>query len=506
MPRHPLLGTTSLTLAAFAGTGALADVTPADVWDSYVSYYEATGATVNGTLEADGDAMVVRNNGLTYVLPFGIATIRLDMPEMRLTGQGDGTVAITYPETFDLALSMDVPEQGAGDATIAVTQTGHVGTASGDPGNVTFSHSADSLRAEAKELNIPDIDVDFVMQVLSQGYDLTSTVTTGDLITVDTDMALETADIAYVISTPDGAVVSNTGQFGRTTSESQMALPAGGSDVLNLSAALQAGAYLRGTSSSESNTSETITTFDNQVVSEQSSTSGQTDTRFSVDAAGLDLFVEAASSTFTALMPDMLPFPIEGSLGAATVGYKFPLLPSEEPQDVGLRVGLSDLVISDGLWNIFDPAGELPRDPASLNIDVAGSVISGIDLLNFATLESQFNQAVPPITAESVTINDLSVSAVGASAKASGAFTLDMTDMETFPGFPRPTGDAILEVSGANTLIDRLVNMGLIGPDEAGMARLSMGFIARATGDDRFETVVAVTEDGQVMVNGQRMR
>lgn len=506
MRRHFLLGTTSLTLAAFAGSTAFADVTPEDVWATYVSYYEATGATVNGSLESDGDAMVVRNNALTYVFPFGIATVRLELPEMRLTGQADGTVAVGYPDAFDISMSVDVPNEGSGSGTFAVSQTGYSGVASGDPGNVTFTMSADSLRVDAKDLNIPDMDMDFVMQILSQGYDVTSTVVTGDLITVTSDMTLESADIAYVISTPDGAVVSNTGQFGRTVSQSEMALPAGGSDVLNLSTALQAGAYLRGTSTSESNSSETITTVANQVLSEQSSRSGKTDSRVSVDAAGIDLFVDAVDSSFSALMPDAFPFPIEGAIAAAAVGYKFPLLPSEEPQDVGLRLGLTDLSLSDGLWDLFDPAGELPRDPASMNIDMTGSVISGIDLLNFATLESQFSQPVPPITAESVTITDLSVSAVGANAKASGAFTIDMTDMETFPGFPRPTGDAILQVSGANALLDRLTNMGLIGPDEAGMARLSMGDIARSTGDDSFETVVAVTEDGQVMVNGQRMR
>jgi len=38
------------------------------------------------------------------------------------------------------------------------------------------------------------------------------------------------------------------------------------------------------------------------------------------------------------------------------------------------------------------------------------------------------------------------------------------------------------------------------------MARLGMGFIARSTGDDAFETRLDVNTDGHVIVNGQRMR
>ena len=206
------------------------------------------------------------------------------------------------------------------------------------------------------------------------------------------------------------------------------------------------------------------------------------------------------------LIPEVFPFPISGSMGAAAGGYKFPLMPSEDPQDVALRLNFSDLVISDDLWGIFDPNGDLPRDPASINIDVAGTVISEIDALNFATLEAQMDQPEPPISLESLTINEFSIAAIGASALATGAFTVDNSDTTTFDGFPRPEGSAILNVEGANALIDRLVAFGVIGPDEAGMARLGMGFIAKATGDDAFETRVDVNGEGHVIVNGQRMR
>jgi hypothetical protein len=371
---------------------------------------------------------------------------------------------------------------------------------------VTFAQSADSLKIEIKDIDFPEEDIDLSLIAQGEGYSVTSRVVTGDLVTTTTEMTNGPIDVAYVMNQPDEGVISNTGQFGANELSFETAFPAGGADIMNLSAALSAGAFLRGTAETSGGSSETITTIGNEVFSEQSQTSGQSVSRFSIDANGVDVFAENEGVDFTMLIPELFPFPIVGSLGAAVGGMKFPLISSEDPQDVALRFDLGDLTVSDEIWGLFDPAGDLPRDPVSFNLDVAGTVISDVDLLNFDTLESQFLSVNVPVTAESITINELSIAAIGASALATGAFLMDNSDTSTFDGFPRPEGSAILNVTGANGLIDHLVALGVIGQDEAGMARLGMGFIARATGDDAFETRVDVNAEGHVIVNGQRMR
>lgn len=506
MRRHTLLGTTILTATAVLASSATADITGSDAWASYTSFYEATGAQVIGEEQAQGDTLVIADPALLYRLPFNIATMRVGLPDMTLTTQSDGTVAITYPDTFDVTFEIDVPDEASVSGSLAITQTGYEGIASGTPGDVTFSQSADAMKLQLKDLDIPEENVDLLMLVESEGYRVSSRVVDGELITVTSEMTLEPADIAYVLNDDGGVVVSNTGTFGRTESSTEMALPAGGSNVFDLSSVLQNGAFVRGTTTAGGSTGETVTTIDGNVVSEQKTSSGRTNGTFSIDAVGIDLAVEASENTFNMTIPDVFPFPIEGAISQATVGYKFPLLPSEEEQDVALRLDLRDVTISDDLWAIFDPEQQLPRDAASINIDLSGKVISEVDWLNFATLEGQLEQPVPPIAPTSVTINELLIAAVGASAQGSGMFTLDMSDMETIPGMPRPEGSALLQVQGANALIDRLVSLGFIGPEEAGMARLGMGFIARATGSDSFQTEVEVNAQGHVIVNGQRMR
>ncbi|MEL6570045.1 MAG: hypothetical protein AAFQ64_00195 [Pseudomonadota bacterium] len=502
------LGSISAIALTLAAPQALADIKGPDVWAAYVAYYEATGAQVIGTPETAGGVTEVVDPTLLYRFPFGFATIRVVLPTVTFTDQSDGTVAMSYPATFDVTVEADVPDQGSGTGIFTVTQDNYVGSAAGDPDAVVISYAADGLQLGLKELTFPDSDdLSFQGQILSEGYGGTSTIAIGeDFVTVTGDTVARPADLAYVMEFPSGDLMTQTGEYGQAAYQTEMSLPKGGTSLFALSKALTDGAFVRVTSQIDSNSSNAVTTIGGQVLSDQTTNTGSSVTEFSVSADGLHVASEVGESSFDVLMPDMIPVPIEGVLAAATATYTFPLLPRDTAQNIVLKLGLTDLTLSEDLWAMFDPAAEMPRDPASLNIDIIGSVVSEIDWLDFANLEAQLDQPVPPITPEEITINDLSISAVGASAQGSGAFTLDLTDLETFDGFPRPEGAANLAVSGANALLDRLTNLGLIGPDEAGMARLGMGFIARSTGADSFETAVEVNAEGQVFVNGQRMR
>jgi len=72
---------------------------------------------------------------------------------------------------------------------------------------------------------------------------------------------------------------------------------------------------------------------------------------------------------------------------------------------------------------------------------------------------------------------------------------------------PAPDGSIDLRLTGANTLIDKLVEMGLVQDDQAMSARMAMGMVLKsAEGEDALEGTIAVTPDGKVIANGQRLR
>ena len=72
---------------------------------------------------------------------------------------------------------------------------------------------------------------------------------------------------------------------------------------------------------------------------------------------------------------------------------------------------------------------------------------------------------------------------------------------------PPPNGEANFKIVGANTLIDKLIAMGLVQESDALGARMMMGlFTTPAEDEDTLTSRIQVEEDGKVLANGQRLR
>jgi hypothetical protein len=177
-----------------------------------------------------------------------------------------------------------------------------------------------------------------------------------------------------------------------------------------------------------------------------------------------------------------------------------PIGVSEESGDVGLGLRLVGLSISDDIWSMFDPMGALPRDPATLILDIAGRANWLVDVFDPALADEQMME--PPGEVQSVTLNELRLSAVGALLTGTGAFEFDNSGP-----VPQPAGTVNLRLEGANALIDRLVQMGMLPEDQAMGARMMLGLFARpGDGPDTLVSEITVQPDGAVLANGQRIR
>ncbi|WP_375281139.1 DUF2125 domain-containing protein [Pseudooctadecabacter sp.] len=183
---------------------------------------------------------------------------------------------------------------------------------------------------------------------------------------------------------------------------------------------------------------------------------------------------------------------------------RFPLNASDEAQDFRAATSLTGITMADTIWNLFDPAGQLPRDPADITFDLTGLGTNGVDLLDFATLSQMAGP--PPVQVDEVTIENLRIAAVGAEATAAGAMTFDWTDFQTIPGMPRPEGAVTINLNGANALMDTLVEMGFVPAEDLMMPRMMMGMFATPVGDDMLESVIEVNDQGHVLANGQRLQ
>ena len=97
--------------------------------------------------------------------------------------------------------------------------------------------------------------------------------------------------------------------------------------------------------------------------------------------------------------------------------------------------------------------------------------------------------------------------AVGIKLTGTGDFAFNNGDLESFGGFPAPSGEANFQLSGANTLIGKLIEMGLITESDAMGARMMMGmFAVPGEDEDTLTSKIEIAEDGQILANGQHIK
>jgi hypothetical protein len=198
-----------------------------------------------------------------------------------------------------------------------------------------------------------------------------------------------------------------------------------------------------------------------------------------------------------------IPFP-ELVVSLAETGFDLlmPVTKSDAPQDFRLLLRLVDLAVSDEVWAMFDPMAALPRDPATLVIDTTGKAKWLVDIFGpeAETME------IAPGELHALDINDLTLRAMGAAITGKGAFTFDNSDTTTFDGMPLPTGKLDLTIDGANALLDKLSQTGLLPQDQVMGARMMMGLFARpGEGPDTLTSTLEFKDKG-FFANGQQLQ
>jgi hypothetical protein len=219
--------------------------------------------------------------------------------------------------------------------------------------------------------------------------------------------------------------------------------------------------------------------------------------RYGVDAQQVQIGAQLAG----------LPFPLFAEMEQSGFHLRTPVVKSDEPQDFNLAFNMTDFTMSDIIWAMFDPTGQLPRDPATVALDLSGKAKLLSDPLDTQSLQNSAAQGAYPAEVEALRIDRLTVDAVGAKLEAAGDVTFDNTDKVTLPGFPKPVGAITIDLAGANALLDKLVAMGLLPVEQVMGARMMMGVFA-VPGDapDTWKSRIEFTEAGGIFANGQRIK
>ncbi len=504
--RH--LGSSAIAIFLSASV-VTADVTADQVWTDFRTYLETMGYSVTGTEDTAGDTLTISDVTLRMENPDGSGGAQMQMDSMAFAETGDGRVRVTLPDTMPIAFSaVSSDPSGAAedvDGEMTYTQSGFDMIVSGEPENMVYDYSADtmaftldSLTVEGTALDISEARMQFADMVGS------NTVSGTDLREIAQQITMATMSYLLDMANPDDPTgrVSVTGGLSDLVFEGTVAQPEG-VDTTDMATAMRAGFALDGGYSYTGGMSDfNITTEGETIEGTTKSDSGTLTVRmqdstmaYSGEATGVALNYAGTN----------IPLPVSLTMGTTGFNLLFPVAQTEEPTDFALGLTLADVEMSDTIWGLIDPAGQLPRDPATIALDLSGEGRLTQDLNDPEAMAE--TAGTPPGELNSLAINTLQLVVAGAELVGDGAFTFDNTDLTTFPGMPKPTGAVDLELTGGNQLLDTLVAMGILPQEQAMGARMMLGLFARpGDGPDSLTSRIEINEEGQVLANGQRLR
>ena len=504
--KHWKLAGSTAVIAILAGTGAFADVTPEEVWQNWQDISKSAGQTITATsAERDGDTLVVSGVTISYDKDGTSFTSTID--EINFADNGDGSVDVTTSDSYTMSLKAPAAVEIEGamptDLKLTLTQPEMVVTASGTVDALSYAFEGPSVTAKFEpgdtaaaaqgtfEVAMTDLSGKYLVEGNGTAKKVTSDFAvksvklsgSGKDAAAKSDMTFS-ATIADVAGNTNGNIL-------------------GAAEMVDLAKALQGGFAVNGNFSHGAMTFELAVNEDGKPTKITGGSEGG-DMSVAMDATHLQFGAGGKALNLMISSAD-IPFP-ELKLGYQEAAFNMlmPVGKTDAPADFAFLTKLVGFTVSDEVWGMFDPAGSLPHDPATVILDTKGKVTMTTDLFDEAAMAALGD--APPGDLNALDVTELKASAAGAELTGAGAFTFDNSDKTTFPGVPLPTGKMDLKLTGGNTLLDKLVAMGLLPKDQAMGFKMMVSMFANAAADKDEMTSTLEFKDKGFYANGQKLQ
>ena len=499
-------------MTAFAtlmtSTAAFADVNAQEVWGDWKSYMTGFGYQVMGTESTSGDTLSVKDVKMSMVLPEDEGTISITFGELSFTNRGDGTVAVGLPAS--MPLMVDVMPKGEDPVTMELdyTNTGFTMIVSGSPTDMTYTYSAAEIALKLAKLVVEGSTIPVnAAEMAIKDVSGNSTMKIGNLRDISQVMnaGAVTYNVDFANPEDSNEFLRFNGAMNKLMFEGGGSYPTGGFDVQNMDAMMKAGFAFAGKFAYQGGNSN-FQFIDGQENVQGSSQTESGTLAVAMSSDGIKYTGDAKGVKMNFAGGD-IPFPVD--MAMANGGFKLvlPVSKSDQSQDYALGVTLGDFSVSEQIWGMVDPTGQLPHEPATVAFDVSGKAKLGFDLMDPAQMEKvERGEMGMPGEVESLDLNNLEVTVAGASLTGSGNFVIDFAKAMMSQGMQGTDGVLNLKLSGANTLMDKLVALGLLPEDQVMGARMLMSMFAVPAGDDVLNSKIEVKADGQILANGQRIQ
>ena len=495
-----------LFTGALAASPASAQITAQEVWEEW----QELSAEMGQDLTAESEQMAggtLTISGLTTTMELPDGSFSGTVERLELTERDDGTVLISMSEDYPMSVTGVSADGETFEMDLLLRQSGLEMTAARNGGETLYDYAVPDITILMDTIDADGESIPVNLEVSMTALEGLYSVAEGSAAdrTIRSDLSAGALAMSFDAADPDGEqgdvrLIATVSDLVTTSTGTLSAFAA----MSGVSALAGDGVTTEGTATYGASRYE-ITGEDETgpFALAASAAGGALD--FSLDD-GLVAYGGSNRDIEVSIAGAQIPFPQLGFMMAeSTWEFAGPVGAGETPEDFGMLLRLQGLTIDDMLWSMFDPGGALPRDPATLVIDLAGQGNWLVDLSDPAFDPEELDGDMGEISA--LTVKELRLDVAGAELTGSGDFTFDNEDTGTFDGMPRPEGSMDFTLVGANGLIETLVTMGLLPQDQAMGARMMLGLFARpGDGPDTLVSRIEVTPEGSVFANGQQLR
>lgn len=496
-----LLRMTSSAIALMVLTApAMADVTPEQVWQDWLDYFETTGYDVTeGSRELAGSTLTVKD--VAFSFEADETQVSFTVPEVKMQETGDGGVRTTYTDQQDVLVAGTDPDGENFSLTLHMAYPGNEMVSSGDKGNMTHAYSYPELSIQIKELKTDGKTLDLPITVDLKGSTGTFQNVQGDKPAWTMQHKSESLTASANIDQPEGKF-NLTASMDGLEAAGKIITPGPDMNIAeDMPAALKAGFASDGTIKMGAMTAN----FDfldpaDDTGGKGTMSSGPSDVAYQISLDGLgyqvsssDLNVEVTSS--------QMPFPIRYSLESSAVEMMLPIMKSDDAQPFKVAYSLAGLKLGDQIWDMFDPTRTLNRDPANIDLDVSGLLRVVKDVMDTSPSEDPVTDS--PFEPVEITLNQFGLNALGAKVHATGEVRPSAEG-----GMEQPVGKALVKFSGVAELIQTLAQMGLVPSEQVMTANMMIGMFSVEDPDNAGgrKTELEMKEDGSVFANGTQLQ
>ncbi|MCK0168721.1 DUF2125 domain-containing protein [Jannaschia sp. S6380] len=485
MPKHAISGATALLLTTAI---AHAEVDARTIWTDWQEVSARFGGALTAASEDYSNGTLTLTDMMATTTMDG-AESRIEYGTVRLVEGEDGTVTIELPESLEMTTTNTVGE---------VTQTQDLAVryqdleivVSEEEGVRVYDAEAESMTmttAVAPEDGSGGAELVVTMSGIDSTY---RSGTDGDDGALEQTLAADGLELRLAVEDEGGAPVAITSTLEGITGTFDGNL--GEMPDLPVTSMAQWNMTYQGGLRHDGGTFR----MDGEGPQGPFSVDGTSDTGnldFSLTEDSMGYRLGAEDVAMTVQAPGF-PVPIRIAVAESETGFTLPFGEPGTEKPFGMTLAYRDLVIDDALWALFDPTGQLPRDPATLVVELAGTATPSVDI--FGDPEAMATLQGPPGTLDSLTIERILLDLVGATLRGSGELAFPTPDPS------QPVGTIELSLDGGFALIDKLVALGFVPAEQAAFVKGMAGAVAKPVGDDQLETVIEFTEGGGISANG----